>query len=197
MEYGLIRIVQPKETFVEDVLISLACYKPDYGPVCGYQCEVKGPLRDILCFISEEVDGEKHRTGKQLFRVYAYFEGDVNEVLVVGDSLRSWGKSFFRQKSLEDFILSMHITPSYPSDTKWDLMGAAAPGWVLLFEENLENAVNDILDNGLKVAYVSADKSFFETVGPDLSDDETLLSILDLILKNLPRRNMDKDKHLN
>jgi len=197
VEYGLIRIAQPQENFIEEILISLASYRPDRGPVCGYQCEVKGPLRDILCFISEERVGQDCSSGAQFFRLYAHTGDDVNEVLVAGDALKDWGSSFFRQQSLKDSILSMHITPSCPLDMDWGLIGAAAPGWVLLFEGNLDYAVNDRLNANLKVAYVSADETFFDRIGPELTTGESLLSIVKLILENLPKRIKNGEKPLN
>lgn len=188
MEYGLIKISETKETFIENLLISLAGYKPQTSSFPGYQFQVQDSLKDVLCFLAEEDDEFKCLFERQLFRVYVCGEEDIDEVLVVGDSLKGWGKAFLKENQLSDFVLSVHISSSCKETNEWGLIGIAAPGWVLLFEEDLDYPVKDYLNDSIKVGYIPADESFLDSVGPSLNTNALFLSLLELILQNLPGR---------
>lgn len=188
MEFAVIRLSGNRESVIEEILFSLAAYTPGENVFCGYQCEVKGSLKDLLCFLSEEEDEISSPSDRQIFRVYAGAEEYNNEVLIVSSSLRGWGKVFFREKSTENSILSMHISATFPENTEWGLIGIAAPSWVLLFEENTDNPVKDILNDDLKVAYLPADEIFLDLVHPSISTEEFYLILFKLILENLPLR---------
>ena len=197
MEYGLIKISETKETFIENLLISLAGYTPQASSFSGYQFKVHDSLKDVLCFLDAEDDEFKCILERQLFRVYACAEEDVDEVLVVGDSLKGWGKVFVKENQLSDSVLSVHISSSCNEEIEWGLIGIAAPGWVLLFEEDLDYAVKDYLNDTIKVGYIPADESFLDSVGPSLNSNVMLQSLFELILQNLPRRKNRNDYELD
>lgn len=188
MEFAVIRLSGNRESVIEDILFSLAAYTPGENAVYGYQCEVKGPLKDLLCFLSEEENEIGSSSERQIFRIYAGAEEYNNEVLIVGSSLRGWGKVFFRKRTPENSILSMHISSTFPENTEWGLVGIAAPSWVLLFEENTDNPVKDILNEDLRIAYLPADEIFLDLVHPSISTEEFYLMLFLLMLENLPLR---------
>lgn len=188
MEYGFIKISENRDRIIEHLLISLGSYKTETNPFSGYQCEVNGSLKKMLSFISLEEDECSFFSERQLFRVYACVEEQVEEVLVVGDSLRGWGKSFLKNNPFREDVLSVRISSSYQEESEWGLIGIAAPGWVLLFEEDLDCAVRDRLNDNIEVGYIPADESFLDSAEPSLTTSALCQALLELILQNLPHK---------
>ncbi len=189
MEYGLIHFASEDAYVVEDILMVLSRFFPA-RPVKGYSVEVADSLRGGLSFIDGD-DGVDYSHKNSLFslsRVYVSMDETGGSVLIVADSMEErarWISTQWKSRSGKNFNGVIHH--SYPEDA-WSLVGLAAPGWMMLFDDETEGAEQDWLDADLHVAYLPVDERVLDFLSPDRSSAEVLSLLTEYLLSCLPAR---------
>jgi len=189
MEYGMIRFTPEDSYVVEDILIVLSRFFPA-RPVKGYSVEVADSLRGGLSFL--EGDGDTDSLGKGLLlslaRVYVSMDEEGGSVLIAADSMEErarWISSQWKSRSGENFNGVIHHT--YQGNG-WSLVGIATPGWMVLFDDETENAEQDWLEADLRVAYLPPDDEVLEFLSPEKTSAEVLSLLAEYLLFCLPSR---------
>ena len=189
MEYGMIRFTPDDSYVVEDILIVLSRFFPAH-PVKGYSVEVADSLRGGLSFI--EGDGDTDALGKGLLlsltRVYVSMDEEGGSVLIAAESMEErarWISEQWKSRSGKNFNGVIHHT--YPGNG-WSLVGIAAPGWMVLFDDETENAEQDWLEADLHVAYLPPDDEVLEFLTPEKTSVEVLSLLAEYLLFCLPSR---------
>ena len=190
MEYGMIRFTSEDSSVVEDILIVLSRFYPS-RPVKGYSVDVEDSLRGGLSFIEGDGDTDSSLKGLlfSLSRVYVSMDDAGGSVLIAADSMEErarWISSQWKSRSGKSFNGIIHHT--YPGNI-WNLVGIAAPGWMVLFDDETEGAEQEWLDDDLRVAYLPPDDDVLESLSPDSSSTDVLSLLAEYLLTCLPSRN--------
>lgn len=187
MEYGMIAFLADETDVVEDVLLILSGFFPERR-IKGYPVDVADSLRRGLSFFEEAEEGKEG--GKDirlpLSRVYVSMEEEGGTVLIAADSMKEraeWISRKWKNPSGKNFNGS--ISGSCPKG-EWSLVGLAAPGWMLLFDDGVSAAEQDYLNPEVRVAYLPADEKILQFLSPERSTGEVLSLILEYVLSSLP-----------
>lgn len=190
MEYGMIRFTPEDSYVVEDILLMLSRFYPA-RPVKGYSVDVADSLRGGLSFIEGDDESEAYCKGLllSLARVYVSMDDAGGAVLIAADSMEErarWISSQWKSRSGKTFNGVIHHT--YPGNG-WSLVGIAAPGWMVLFDDETEGAEQDWLEADLRVAYLPADDEVLAFLSPDRRSTDVLSLLAEYLLTCLPARN--------
>ena len=189
MEYGMIRFTSEDSYVVEDILIVLSRFFPA-RPVKGYSVEVADSLRGGLSFIDGEDDADTLGKGLllSLARVYVSMDETGGTVLIAADSMEErarWISTQWKSRSGKNYNGVIHHT--YPGND-WSLVGIAAPGWMVLFDDETENAEQDWLEADLRVAYLPPDDEVLAFLTHEKSSADVLSLLAEYLLFCLPAR---------
>lgn len=189
VEYGLIHFSSEENYVVEDVLMVLARYVPP-RPVKGYSVDVADSLRGGLSFMEGDNALERFDGGSflPLSRVYVSLNDEGGILLIAADAMKEraqWISSRWTPRLGKNFNGVIHHT--YPGK-EWNLVGITAPGWMLLFDDEVREAKQDVLDSEVHVAYLPAEERILGFLSPDRSTAETVSFLTEYLLSCLPFR---------
>ncbi|MGI6784206.1 MAG: hypothetical protein ACOX5A_08260 [Aminivibrio sp.] len=189
VEYGLIRFGSGEDSLVEDVMTALSRFVPP-RPARGYTVEVADSLKGGLSFIEDEKQAGGPSSGAllPLSRVYVSLDDDGGLLLVAADAMEERAGWISRHiTSHPGKFFNGVIGASYPG-REWTLVGITAPGWMILFDEDLPLAARDHFDDDVKVAYLPAEERAFDYLTPDRTTAEALSFLAEYLLSCLPLR---------
>jgi hypothetical protein len=187
MQYGLILFETDEETIFENLLLTLSSYQPSATKIPGYTVSVADSLKGALDYIGDEKSAAGLFTASLITRVYASYVYERPAVLIAADTMEGrarWITERWRSKTGRNY--NGMILSSYPKGIDWDLIGIATPGWVLLFDEEMDYAAKDIIDDSLRVAYLPGAQTLTERLQPDVPSPDALVMLLDVLLDSLP-----------
>ncbi len=191
MEYALISFSGSRELFLRNIIISLAQFRLKDDSASGYPVNVGEGLKETLVYIPSDQDHPGKCSGISLLRIYAPLIGDRNSIFIAGEKLQQWVKMFAFSDAIDSSLTFIHISSECPSDRDWGLVSIILPGWVLLFDEDIDHIYRDSLDQNTRVAYCPADEEDLETISPDLQVKDVVNMVIPMILKYLPWRSQE------
>jgi len=168
-----------QEETLQRILVELATPTSVEGASLGYSTSVSPSLMGALSYLEE---GVAARGGYPFARLYASFRDDGAFGLLAGEGSRQAFLAIRRKIALGQG----EIPP--PDSLPFGVIGMALPGWVLLFDEDLEGPVRDELGPDVSAAYLPLGAEDLAELGPERDDAEILGRLLRAALEGLPDR---------
>jgi hypothetical protein len=166
-----------EEESLQRILVELATPRREEGECPGYATRVSSSLLGALCYLDGD-GGER----APFCRLYAAFPAEGACGLIVGEGAReAFMKIRGRTVSGEGFlppVESLHF----------GLIGLALAGWVLLFDEDLDDPVQESLGPDVRAAYLPLDEETLSELSPETGDAPVLRVLLAAALEGLSER---------
>jgi hypothetical protein len=111
------------------------------GIPVGYETHVGPFLMDTLSFFDDPIP-----SASGWVRLYASFSEERGTALMVGEGLDGLSRDLPPGE--------WHSSPPSPPGLSWGLIGMADRGWIVLFDDSIDEPMKERLDEDIMVAYM-------------------------------------------
>ncbi|MCX7828611.1 MAG: hypothetical protein N2315_05295 [Thermanaerothrix sp.] len=161
------------EEKLHGLLERIAVHKRLELPLVGYETQVGPSLRDVLPFF-----GDVPSSGDGWVRLYGSFSDQGSLAMMVG-------------RSLKGFNLPMgawYTSPPGPPGGSWGLIGMADQGWIVLFDDSIQEPMKERLSDSIMVAYLPFEILEGNPIEPHMESETVQRIMLRWLLAYLPDR---------
>lgn len=161
------------EEKLHGLLEHIAGHKRVEVPLVGYETQVGPSLRDVLPFF-----GDVPSSGDGWVRLYGSFGDQTGFAMMVGNCLRG----------LNLPMGSWYSSPPDPPGGPWGLIGMADQGWIVLFDDTIQEPMKERLSDSVMVAYIPLEVLEGNPIEPHMESEEVQRITLRWLLSYLPDR---------
>ena len=186
MKFTLLSFSGNRDTVLEKLFLHLAGSRAERNTIREYPLRIIGDLQGVLPWIDDEDHPEKIRQSLSLYRIYLNVFENSDRILIAGPPLYDQDELQLKYRGSEVSLTNVEIIESCQDDEEWGLIAVVLEGWIVLFDEDLENGIVQSLTEEVMAARCPGREEYLDRMVPSMTTDRTLWIMAYILLESLP-----------